>query len=69
MRGGFGEFMLKKMGWEEGDGLGKNKHGETDPLTLDIKFDKKGLTAAEEAGGKGGVSTLMLLLLYQCSHQ
>jgi len=48
VRGGFGEFMLKKMGWEEGDGLGKNKHGDTDPLQLDIKFDKKGLTAAEE---------------------
>ena len=48
MRGGFGEFMLKKMGWEEGDGLGKNKHGDVDPLQLDIKFDKKGLTAAEE---------------------
>ena len=48
VRGGFGEFMLKKMGWEEGEGLGKNKHGEVDPLTLDIKFDKKGLAAAEE---------------------
>ena len=49
--------MLKKMGWEEGEGLGKNKQGEADPLTLDIKFDKKGLSAAEEGGGgKGGVS-------------
>ena len=48
VRGGFGEFMLKKMGWEEGEGLGRNKQGEADPLTLDIKFDKKGLSAAEE---------------------
>ena len=50
--------MLKKMGWEEGDGLGRNKHGEVDPLTLDIKFDKKGLTAAEEEKGGRGVSLL-----------
>lgn len=47
--GGFGEFMLKKMGWNQGEGLGKNKSGDVDPLTLDIKLDKKGLVAAEEA--------------------
>ena len=46
--GGFGEFMLKKMGWTEGEGLGKDRSGEVDPLTLDIKMDKKGLMAAEE---------------------
>merc|ERR1719347_1634756 len=46
--GGFGEFMLKKMGWADGEGLGKNKTGDVNPLSLDIKFDKKGLMAAEE---------------------
>ena len=46
--GGFGEFMLKKMGWKDGEGLGKFKSGDVNPLTLDIKFDKKGLMAAEE---------------------
>ena len=46
--GGFGEFMLKKMGWKDGEGLGRFKSGEVNPLTLDIKFDKKGLMAAEE---------------------
>lgn len=60
--GGFGEFMLKKMGWSEGDGLGKNRSGDVDPLTLDIKMDKKGLRAAEEdmrkRGGKGDLMTL-----------
>ena len=40
--GGFGEFMLKKMGWSEGEGLGKTRSGDVDPLTLDIKMDKKG---------------------------
>ena len=48
VKGGFGEFMLKKMGWKDGEGLGKFKSGEVNPLTLDIKFDKKGLSAAEE---------------------
>lgn len=58
--GGFGEFMLKKMGWSQGEGLGKTRSGDIDPLTLDIKMDKKGLMAAEEdlkkrkRGGGGG---------------
>ena len=41
--------MLKKMGWSQGEGLGKDRTGDVDPLTLDIKMDKKGLVAAEEA--------------------
>jgi len=48
VQGGFGEYLLRKMGWSEGDGLGKNRDGEVDPLTMEIKFDKKGLQAAEE---------------------
>ena len=58
VKGGFGEFMLKKMGWRDGEGLGKFKSGEVNPLTLDIKFDKKGLMAAEEGSRKGGVVTM-----------
>ena len=58
VKGGFGEFMLKKMGWKDGEGLGKFKSGEVNPLTLDIKFDKKGLMAAEETKKKGGVVTM-----------
>jgi len=59
--GGFGEFMLKKMGWTEGEGLGKDRSGDIDPLTLDIKMDKKGLMSSEECfikgwGKKGGKS-------------
>jgi len=53
--GGFGEFMLKKMGWSQGEGLGKERNGDVDPLTLDIKHGKGGLVAAEEAvSGKRG---------------
>ena len=40
--GGFGEYILRKMGWKEGEGLGKDRSGEVDPLTLDIKQDMKG---------------------------
>jgi len=59
VKGGFGEFMLKKMGWNDGEGLGKNKSGDVNPLTLDIKFDKKGLMAAEEGPKRtGGVVTM-----------
>ena len=31
VQGGFGEFLLKKMGWSEGDGLGKTRSGDVDP--------------------------------------
>jgi len=45
--------MLRKMGWREGEGLGKDRSGEVDPLQLDIKMDKKGLISAEEMVGRG----------------
>jgi hypothetical protein len=61
VRGGFGEFMLKKMGWEEGEGIGKHKQGDANPLTLEIKFDKKGLMAAEEEK-RGSVSIQIFFL-------
>ena len=36
--------------------MGKERNGDVDPLTLDIKMDKRGLVAAEEAvqGKRGG---------------
>ena len=40
--GGFGEYILRKLGWKDGEGLGKDRSGEVDPLTLDIKQDMKG---------------------------
>jgi len=60
VQGGFGEFLLKKMGWSEGDGLGKTRSGDVDPLTLDIKMDKKGLMSAEEntKNKRGAAATL-----------
>ncbi|XP_035209233.1 protein SON-like, partial [Stegodyphus dumicola] len=38
---GKGMSLLKKMGWNPGEGLGKNKEGSLEPLVLSIKTDKK----------------------------
>lgn len=35
---GFGEKMLKKMGWSEGDGLGRTRSGEVHLLTYGVKM-------------------------------
>lgn len=40
--------LLKKMGWNPGEGLGKEKSGTLEPLLLEVKLDKKGLVANEE---------------------
>lgn len=46
--GGMGMHLLQKMGWTPGEGLGKNRDGSTDPLSLDVKTDKKGLSAIDD---------------------
>ncbi|KAF6031356.1 hypothetical protein EB796_010337 [Bugula neritina] len=48
VQGGIGQFLLQKMGWNEGQGLGKENHGNTEPLVLDFNTSRKGLTAPEE---------------------
>ncbi|XP_055949381.1 protein Son-like [Argiope bruennichi] len=70
---GKGMSLLKKMGWNPGEGLGKNKEGSLVPLIIDIKMDKKGLVSEGESGknnitnavkelqGKHPVSALMEL--------
>ncbi|OWF55829.1 Protein SON [Mizuhopecten yessoensis] len=45
--------LLQKMGWKLGTGLGKNNEGSLEPLKLDIKTDRKGLTSQEEHSKKG----------------
>ena len=37
-----GRLLLQKMGWKEGEGLGKDSSGPTAPLILDMKKDRKG---------------------------
>lgn len=48
---GMGLHLLQKMGWKPGEGLGKNKEGALEPLALDVKTDKKGLTSTGDKGG------------------
>jgi RNA-binding protein 5/10 len=41
-----GNQMLRKMGWQEGDGLGKDKDGHRDPIALEgtrTATDKSGI--------------------------
>lgn len=33
---------MRKMGWREGEGLGKNKEGNKEPILVDFKTDRKG---------------------------
>ncbi|KAG1701182.1 Protein SON [Nymphon striatum] len=74
VEGGMGMYLLQKMGWEPGKGLGKNNEGSVEPLLLDIKTDKKGLVSqgetvkknvnppvARDLSGKHPVSALMEL--------
>ena len=41
--GGFGQQMLERMGWQKGQGLGKDKQGRADPLGVKKKEDTRGL--------------------------
>jgi len=38
----FGMKMLKKMGWQEGQPLGKKGEGHVEPIALDVKVDRSG---------------------------
>ena len=38
-----GKNLLEKMGWSEGQGLGKSNQGRVDPITLKVKNDAKGV--------------------------
>ena len=48
LAGGVGMKLLQKMGWQPGEGLGRNKEGSLEPLSLNIKMDKKGLVSKDE---------------------
>eukprot|EP00931_Biecheleriopsis_adriatica_P050360 TRINITY_DN2914_c0_g3_i1.p1 TRINITY_DN2914_c0_g3~~TRINITY_DN2914_c0_g3_i1.p1 ORF type:complete len:2335 (+),score=602.05 TRINITY_DN2914_c0_g3_i1:435-7007(+) len=44
---GFGFKMLQKMGWKEGEGIGKTEKGLATPLWVDPREGKAGLFSAE----------------------
>jgi hypothetical protein len=41
--GGFGERLLRKQGWEKGEGLGKNKTGVAEAIQVKKKEDSAGV--------------------------
>uniref|UniRef100_A0A3P8UZP1 G-patch domain-containing protein n=1 Tax=Cynoglossus semilaevis TaxID=244447 RepID=A0A3P8UZP1_CYNSE len=43
-----GEFLMRKMGWRTGEGLGRNREGTVEPIIIDFKVDRKGLVAEGE---------------------
>ena len=42
VQGGIGMYLLQKMGWKQGTGLGKSNEGNIEPLQVDVKMDRKG---------------------------
>ncbi|XP_069616898.1 protein SON isoform X2 [Ranitomeya imitator] len=57
--GGRGALLMRKMGWREGEGLGRNNKGNVDPILLDFKTDRKGLVAdGEKASNKAVVPAM-----------
>jgi len=40
--GGIGKVLLQRMGWKEGDGLGRSNDGITVPIMVELKMDRKG---------------------------
>ncbi|XP_006001529.1 protein SON isoform X2 [Latimeria chalumnae] len=58
--GGMGAQLMRKMGWREGEGLGKHKEGTVEPIVVDFKTDRKGLVAeGEKTQKKSGNLTVM----------
>ena len=48
---GKGLDMLRKMGWEDGGGLGANADGRTEPVGVDVRRDRSGLGSNSKSGG------------------
>ncbi len=44
----YGKKLMKQMGWVEGNGLGKNQHGETECVQLRRKEDNQGIGTKKE---------------------
>ncbi|XP_061425660.1 protein SON-like isoform X1 [Lethenteron reissneri] len=60
VNGGIGAQLMRKMGWSEGKGLGKNSSGSVEPIIMDFKTDRRGLLAdGEKAQKKSGPLTIM----------
>eukprot|EP01134_Creolimax_fragrantissima_P003821 CFRG3821T1 len=47
----FGKKLMQKMGWSDGDGLGKERKGTTDHLKVKVKNNALGLGADKQGAG------------------
>ena len=55
--GGIGEKLLQKMGWNQGQGLGKTGAGSVNPIEFnEIKTDRKGLVSEDDKPKVAGVA-------------
>ncbi|CAI8058112.1 Protein Son [Geodia barretti] len=45
---GFGIKVMKKMGWSEGQPLGKMGKGVTEPIPMSVKIDRAGLSTQQD---------------------
>ena len=43
----YGENLLKKYGWNEGQGVGKNNQGIVNPIKASLKFDTAGVSFSQ----------------------
>uniref|UniRef100_A0A3Q2DP39 G-patch domain-containing protein n=1 Tax=Cyprinodon variegatus TaxID=28743 RepID=A0A3Q2DP39_CYPVA len=43
-----GEFLMRKMGWRTGEGLGRNREGTVEPIVIDFKVDRKLVAEGEK---------------------
>lgn len=49
-RGGFGERVLRSLGWRDGDGLGVGRQGRAEAVRVTQKLDNKGVRGDERGG-------------------
>jgi hypothetical protein len=52
-RGGFGERMLRSLGWRDGDGLGVGRQGRAEAVRVTQKLDNKGVREVVEREERG----------------
>ena len=55
-RGGFGERMLRSLGWRDGDGLGVDRQGRAEAVRVTQKLDNKGVSG-DRGGGREKTAT------------
>lgn len=48
LSGGIGMLMLQKMGWRQGEGLGRKREGLKEPVCVDFNMNRKGLETSGE---------------------